>query len=89
MRNYSDPQYKDWRKKIYQRDNHRCQWPNCVSRSKINAHHIKKWSDYPGLRFNINNGITLCSYHHKLIKDMESDYELFFLKLIANKNDRR
>ncbi len=54
---------------------------------KINAHHIKRWSDYPGLRYHPSNGITLCQNHHKMIKDMESDYELFFLKLIANKNE--
>lgn len=88
MRNYQDPQYKKWRKDIYSRDKHRCQWPNCsYTGKKINAHHIKKWSEYPGLRFHPSNGITLCHNHHKLIKDNESSYELFFLKLVANKNE--
>lgn len=85
MRNFKDPQYVKWRKDIYERDNFCCQWPNCLSTKKLNAHHIKKWSEYPGLRYNLNNGITLCATHHKMIKNMESDYELFFLKLIANK----
>lgn len=87
MRNYKDPEYKKWRKEIYTRDNHKCQWPNCsYTGKKLNAHHIKKWSEYPGLRFNIQNGITLCYNHHKYIFNMESDYELFFLKIIANKS---
>jgi 5-methylcytosine-specific restriction endonuclease McrA len=87
MRNYKDPQYKQWRKEVYERDNHKCQWPNCAyTGKKLNAHHIKKWSEYPGLRFNKQNGITLCYNHHKLIFGMESDYELFFLKLVANKS---
>lgn len=71
---------------IYSRDFFKCQWPGCESKSKLNAHHIKKWSDYPGLRYNINNGITLCKNHHDRIKNMESDFELFFLKLVAQKN---
>lgn len=84
-RNFKDQQYKIWRKNVYERDHYQCQWPQCSSNFKLNAHHIKKWSEYPGLRFELNNGITLCYRHHKMIKDMESDYELFFLKLIAQK----
>lgn len=87
MRNYQDKQYKLWRQEIYKRDNHTCQWPGCSYNGKyINAHHIKKWSDYPGLRFHTMNGITLCKNHHNMIKDMETDYESFFLKIVAQKN---
>lgn len=85
MRNFKDPQYISWRKKIYARDRFTCQWPYCKNTKKLNAHHIKKWSDYPGLRYDTNNGITLCYQHHKMIQNMESDYELFFLNLVANK----
>jgi len=86
MRNFKDPQYVKWRKEVYQRDDHTCQWPNCGKTRKLNAHHIKRWVDFPGLRFNINNGITLCKQHHDHIKNMESDYELFFLRIVASKN---
>lgn len=84
FRNYQDPQYKVWRKMVYDRDHHKCRWPNCTMKRKLNAHHIKKWSDYPTLRFNINNGITLCKYHHDFIKNMEEVYEAVFLKILAN-----
>ena len=47
IRNFNDPQYKKWRKEIYKRDNHKCQWPGCNSHKKLNAHHIRKWSDFP------------------------------------------
>lgn len=87
MRNYQDQQYKLWRKAVYERDNYCCQWPGCTYHGKhIHAHHIKKWSDYPGLRFNAFNGITLCKNHHTMIKNMETDYESFFLKIVAQKN---
>lgn len=82
-RNYDDKQYKDWRLAVYKRDKFKCQWPNCDSKKKLNAHHIKTWSNFPGLRFEINNGITLCKYHHDLIKGKEEDYSYSFLKLLV------
>src|SRR5690349_18523020 len=35
------------------------------SRVTLNVHHIKKWADYPTLRYDLNNLITLCSDCHK------------------------
>lgn len=81
-----DKQYKDWIKKIFARDRFKCQWPDCnKAKGRLNAHHIKKWADYPGLRFHLDNGITLCKYHHDLIKSNEENYEMMFFKIIAGK----
>jgi hypothetical protein len=88
LRHYNDPLYKDWRKKVYKRDHYHCQWPGCDKNKKLNAHHIKTWSDYPSLRFVVDNGITLCKDHHKMIKGMEELYEYVFYKIVANKNGR-
>ena len=85
MRNYNDPQYKAWRKNIKKRDSHTCQWPHCGSKKKIHAHHILPWSEYPGLRYHLNNGICLCKQHHDYIKNNETSYASFFLKLLYNK----
>jgi predicted restriction endonuclease len=85
MRNFNDPNYKEWRKQVYKRDNHKCQWPGCNSNKKLNAHHIKTWSEFPSLRFIIDNGITLCYKHHKMIRGLESYYEAVFIS-IARKN---
>ena len=63
-RDFGDPTYKRWRKSVYSRDKFKCQWPGCESRKKLNAHHIMKWADNPGLRYNADNGITLCYLHH-------------------------
>lgn len=84
-RNFNDPQYKKWRIDVYKRDKYTCQWPGCSSHKKLNAHHIKTWSDYPGLRFYVDNGITLCYSHHKLIKGMEHIYEAVFTKILNDK----
>ena len=88
MRNFQDPLYKDWRKKVYARDNFQCQWPNCNIKKKLNAHHIKTWADYPSLRYNIDNGITLCYTHHKMIRGLEEIYEAVFYKILLNKKER-
>ena len=87
-RDFNDPVYKNWRTQVYKRDNYCCQWPKCNIRRKLNAHHIKRWSDYPTLRFNINNGITLCSRHHKFITGDEDSYSMLFFKIVASKNEK-
>jgi hypothetical protein len=87
LRNFDDPLYKKWRSDIYKRDKFTCQWPGCSSNKKLNAHHIKKWSDYPNLRFVTSNGITLCRDHHNTIKGMEEQYEVAFLRIILSKNN--
>ena len=87
-RNFSDPQYKEWRNKVYKRDKFLCQWPHCNQRTKLNAHHIKRWSDFPGLRFVVDNGITLCKQHHEMIKNLEDVYAPTFMRIVASKNEK-
>ena len=57
-------EYKEWREAVFKRDNYTCQ--NCMRKGgKLNAHHIKHFKDYPDLRLDIENGITLCvDCHH-------------------------
>lgn len=88
-RNYNDPIYKKWRSDIYKRDKHCCQWPHCTIRKGLNAHHILRWADNPGLRYHIDNGITLCKAHHQMVNGLESIYSSVFIKILADKKNER
>ena len=58
-------EYKEWRMRIYQKDNFTC-WI-CEGKQKHPvAHHLLSWKDYPELRFKTGNGLTLCRFCHKV-----------------------
>lgn len=53
-----------WRKKVFERDNYTCVLCN-IRGGNLQADHIKPYSLYPDLRFDIDNGRTLCVICHK------------------------
>lgn len=58
-------QAKRWRYDVFLRDAFTCQDCGDDRGGNLQAHHIKAWADYPDLRFDIENGITLCRSCHK------------------------
>ena len=55
--------YLDWQRSVFKRDNWECQF--CRKHGAIlHADHIKSWFLFPRLRFDINNGRTLCPSCH-------------------------
>lgn len=65
----SYPEYTEWRKNIYERDDYVCQI--CGNKGGVlNAHHIEGYAKNPEFRIILENGITLCkdchnNFHHK------------------------
>lgn len=60
--------FKEWRKKVFERDDYQCQ--KCGNRSGqdnkvyLHPHHIMNFSEYKELRFDMDNGITFCKGCH-------------------------
>jgi hypothetical protein len=55
-----------WRRNVFHRDNFTCQ--KCGVRGVyIEAHHVKSFANFPELRFELSNGITVCLKCHKKI----------------------
>lgn len=82
----NSPEYIKWRTKIYELDNWTCKIPSCGYKGKrIEAHHIYPFRDFPDLRLNINNGITLCFWCHRQVFGKEFLLAKGFLGLIENR----
>lgn len=61
---YYSFEYRKWRKDVFERDGYKCQ--RCGSENcYLTAHHIKSFAHYPELRYDLNNGQTLCEDCHK------------------------
>ena len=64
VRNHTE--YLRWARDVKIRDNIKCQACGEVW-GRLHSHHIKYFSKYPELRFELSNGITLCITCHKLV----------------------
>lgn len=79
-RNFHDSGYKVWRKSVWGRDGYKCKVINEDCNGRIEAHHIFRWIDFPKLRYEVNNGITLCHFHHPRTRKKEDELKSVFLK---------
>lgn len=55
---------RQWRKSVFERDKYTCRACGQVG-GNLNAHHLFGYVTYPTLRFEIDNGITLCKSCHE------------------------
>lgn len=64
-RHNTTPKYVRWRSEILKRDNYTCK--KCGKRQcYLEVHHIKSYTHYPELRYDMKNAITLCKNCHRL-----------------------
>lgn len=80
-RNRLRRELRQWSRDVMMRDNFTCVMCHTVGRN-LNAHHIKKFADYPELRLMVNNGVTLCESCHKSVIKKEQEYEEMFEALL-------
>lgn len=81
----NDSAYHEWRKSVRDRDGWQCKMSNSDCLGKVVAHHILSWSKFPDLRYEINNGITLCRFHHPRKRDDEIRLSPYFQSMLEVK----
>ena len=69
----SSIEYKLWRDAVFQRDFYSCRI--CGYKGKLEAHHPLSFAKFPHLRFDINNGITLCIPCHMKVDSCRAKFK--------------
>jgi len=72
------PEYNQWRKDVYKRDNYTCVVSGKSISGNLVAHHLEGYTPNRELRTVVSNGVTMDVYYHKL-----------FHKLYGNGNNTR
>lgn len=76
-----DPAYDNLRKYILKRDKFKCRLCG-RKKCRLNMHHIRRWSDYPSLRYEETNCITLCTKCHYKIRNKEKIYAELLTRIV-------
>lgn len=75
--------YTQWRRECHKRDKYQCKLHSEECSGKLEVHHILRWQDHKELRYDVNNGITLCHFHHPRKKSDEDKMKELFISLIG------
>lgn len=73
VRDRQSAEYSQWRTSVFERDGYTCRC--CGNRSRsghpvvLHAHHLENFANNPSLRYDIDNGITLCYDCHDIRAD--------------------
>lgn len=77
--------HREWSKSVKNRDGWKCKVSNGGCSGQVVAHHILPWRDYEDLRYEVNNGITLCYFHHPRKRNDEISLVPVFQQMVLNK----
>lgn len=83
----NDSAYQEWRKSVRDRDGWVCKMSNGDCLGKVVAHHILPWAKFPELRYETNNGITLCRFHHPRKRADEMKLSPYFQSLVTSNSN--
>ena len=81
----SRKEYREWRLSVFIRDSFTCQLcsaERCAT-VEIEANHIQTWRNCPSRRYDVSNGITLCTECHRGICSREHEFEGRFTALVS------
>lgn len=81
--------YREWRHKVKIRDGFKCKIANQDCSGRLEVHHILSYTSYPELKYELNNGIALCSAHHPKKRDEENKLIPYFQGLLEPEMARR
>lgn len=79
----NDSAYRGWVKLVKERDGKRCKIRGKDCDGRLEVHHILGWRQHPELRYEINNGITLCRVHHPRKRADENRLVSLFQGLVS------
>jgi hypothetical protein len=82
-RERGSPAHHYWSKMVKERDLNRCKINNADCDGRIESHHILSWKEHPELRYDVNNGITLCHFHHPKVREEEKRLIQTFNELVS------
>lgn len=74
--------HREWSRSVKNRDGWKCKISNGDCSGQVVAHHILPWRDYVELRYEVNNGITLCHFHHPRKRNDEMRLSPYFQELV-------
>ena len=74
--------YSEWRSRVFKYDNYIC-WICGGGGGKLQAHHLKDWFNYPELRYDIRNGLTLCKICHQIYTKFKNKKKLGELSVLG------
>lgn len=75
--------HREWSNNVKNRDKWTCRIADVKCNGRLEAHHILSWSEFPELRYQINNGITLCHTHHPRTRVEEKRLSPYFMELVS------